>query len=62
MRIFLFFKILYLHFKDKEWWILYEVNNTFLNLIKVSWHDSKEAVEEYNYNNKKGKYYVKRID
>ena len=59
MRIFLFFKILYFHLKDKEWWILYEVNNTFKNLIKVSWYDSKEAVEEYNYNNKKGKYHVK---
>ena len=55
----MFFKILYLHFKDKEWWILYEVNNTFKNLIKVSWHDSKEVVKENTYyknqNNKKDK-------
>lgn len=49
MRILFFLKILYLNFKDKEWWILYEVNNTLFNLIKVSWHSSKEILEECNY-------------
>ena len=28
------------------------MKNTFKNLIKVSWYDSKEAVEEYNYRKK----------
>ena len=49
MRIFFFIKILYLNLKDKEWYICYEVNNTFLNLLKVSWYFSKEAVEENTY-------------